>query len=51
MGTTPLSKERYFYVPLGMYGIQYVLQAMHDKVTLCGILDYGMRNKTCRLTR
>ena len=38
---TPLSKERYFQGPLGMYDIQYVLQTMHDEVTSCGISDYG----------
>ena len=38
---TPLSKERYFQGPLGMYDIQYVLQIMHDEVTSCGISDYG----------
>ena len=46
---TPLSKERYFQGPLGMYDIQYVLQTMHDEVTSCGISDYGneKRKFTC----
>ena len=42
---TPLSKERYFQGPLGMYDIQYVLQTMHDEVTSCGISDYGNEKK------
>ena len=45
---TPLSKERYFQDPLGMYDIQYVLQTMHDEVTSCGISDY--RNKKRKFT-